>query len=227
MGRSEATATVLTGCGMNPINSQRNPVLLCSCAHEFSNAGARYQMVRCGRGKHLPLQTNQQLTHILTPLAKATAINACDNLITSLPRGYVRVSLGLQLLDAGNLVPSSAIFARDLGLNNNDGTHLVRNTRIRGLSESWDPLSAPGFSIGHIGFTKSLLCPPHYRGIFCRASELRPEECHYSIQNVPTLPIRVQSSAISRESLPKLSRSQTKRRLLRLGRRFQGRSHGL
>jgi hypothetical protein len=110
--------------------------------HEISNSGVRYQLVQCCGSKYLATQSKQELTHVLTPLPKATAINTSNDFIPRMSGCHVLVSLGLKLLDAGNLIPGSAIVARNLSFDNDYRTYLVRYAKNRELARNLesDPL---------------------------------------------------------------------------------------
>ena len=60
----------------------------------------------------------------------------------------MRVPLRRQHLDPGHFVSGSSVIAGDLRFDNNNRMNLVRDTKIRSLSEAWDPLSPVRFSEG-------------------------------------------------------------------------------
>jgi len=97
------------------------------------------------------------LTHILPPLPEAAAINTSNDFIPRTPGCYVLVSLGLKLLDAGNLIPGRAIVACNLGLDNDHRTYLVGDAEVGGLPETRNPIGSAGFAVGDASLAKSLL----------------------------------------------------------------------
>src|SRR5262249_33619475 len=99
----------------------------------------------------------KQLSHHLSPLSEATAVDASHHLVPGASFGDVLVALSGEIHDPGDLVPRRPIVTGDLGLDDDGRADLVGNAEVRCLPKSPDSLGALGLPRGNPGGTQPRL----------------------------------------------------------------------
>jgi hypothetical protein len=108
-----------------------------------------HELIQGGHCEYLALQPQQELPHVFTPLAESTPVDAGDDLIRRPAFRHMLLALGLQFLDAGDLVSGCSVVTRDFCLDNDNRFHLVRDTKVRRLAKSRNPFGTPCLPIGY------------------------------------------------------------------------------
>ena len=121
------------------------------------------KLIQCSHSKNLSIQSQQHLTHVLTPLPEAAAIDASNNLIVRPPFRDMLVALGFQLLDPCHFISGSAVVTCYLCLNYYSRMNLIWNAEIWRLPKSRYSLGALCLSECYAVFSQVILnCVFHH-----------------------------------------------------------------